>query len=62
MTAGWQWQIPLQHRNGNGLVYSSNYCDDDRALDTLKANIDNPLIGEPNFIRFKTGRRLKAVE
>lgn len=57
--SGWQWQIPLQHRIGNGLVYSSNYCDDDRALDLLKSNIDNKIIGDPNFIRFKTGRRLK---
>lgn len=57
--AGWQWQIPLQHRNGNGLVYSNAYCDDEKALNILTKNIDNKLIGEPNFLRFKTGRRLK---
>lgn len=57
--AGWQWQIPLQHRNGNGLIYSSAYLDDDKATDLLMSNIDNKIVGDPNFIRFKTGRRLK---
>lgn len=58
--AGWQWLIPLQHRDGNGHVYSSRYMDDDQAKKILLDSIKGELIGEPKKISFTPGRRLKA--
>jgi tryptophan halogenase len=58
--AGWQWKIPLQHRVGNGLVFSSDYQSLDDAHHTLTGNIDGEPLFEPRLIKFRAGRRLKA--
>ncbi len=55
--AGWSWRIPLQHRTGNGYVFSSEHCSDDEATEKLLSFIDGKPITEPMIIPFRAGVR-----
>ena len=59
-TAGWQWKIPLQHRTGNGHVYSSRYISDEQALQTLVEHLPAKPLHAPRQFSFVPGRRTQA--
>lgn len=58
--AGWRWQIPLQHRVGNGIVFASDYMSDDEAKAKLLEDIEGKPLFDPRLIRYRTGRRKKV--
>ncbi|BFT31449.1 tryptophan 7-halogenase [Alteromonas sp. D210916BOD_24] len=59
-SAGWRWEIPLQHRMGNGFVYCSQFLDDSDAYEQFSQSLPSAPLTEIRDLRFNTGRRLKA--
>lgn len=59
---GWQWRIPLQHRVGNGLVYSSKALADADAPEMLRRHVEGELLTQPRVIKFLPGQRNKVWE
>jgi tryptophan halogenase len=59
-TAGWRWNIPVQHRVGNGVVFCSRHMSADEARHRLVTESGGQPVKDPWLVKFKAGRRLKA--
>ncbi len=59
-TAGWRWNIPVQHRVGNGVVFCSRYMSADEAKHRLVTDSGGKPVKDPWLIRIKAGRRKKS--
>ncbi len=54
---GWMWRIPLQHRIGNGHVFSTEHMSESEAADILTQSVPGKALADPRLIKFTAGRR-----
>ena len=57
---GWRWRIPLQHRMGNGFVFSTDYISPDEAKAKFIDALESKPLFDPRLLRFKPGMRKKS--
>ena len=60
MPAGWRWQIPLQHRMGNGYVFSSAHISEEEACEAIHKAAEGEPLADPRILRFRPGRRKRS--
>jgi tryptophan halogenase len=54
MDHGWCWNIATPEEDHRGYVFSSAFCDEDRAVAEMRAK--NPGLGDPRVVVFRSGR------
>lgn len=57
---GWQWQIPLQHRVGNGFVFSSEFLSKEMAISRLAKRLPSKALAEARQLKWINGKRKQA--
>jgi tryptophan halogenase len=51
---GWMWEIPTQQRRGNGYVFSSQFCDEEKAISEAEKRSGYKITNH-KFIKFDAG-------